>query len=223
MSRKFKRPIESYGLTRYKPMAIELDGAGLGRYRDLADNPIYYYNAIQYAGGGFYRAALGYEVIWDRKAEGVLDLCLDYVLTKVDRDNAYYLDELEIAKDVQLHGVIWPRGVAPQNLSFAIQWPLDLTAGEKLTVRVNLLDKPHHVDLERSNGEVFTISFLRYQNYLSMGMFKKKGRRRNERAKAPAISIKGRTGPRLSLVGGSRKEKPAITLPDIVSGLRKRL
>lgn len=156
-------------------MAIELDGTGLGKYRHLANNQIYYYNVLQHMGGDFYRRVLGYEVLWDLQVERKMMLCLDYYMLKKSESREYYLEELKVNKTTRIHGIRWPRGIAPQTNRFDLQWPFDLKEGESITARINLLDKPHHVDLERSNGEVFTIQYLRYKNYL-IDIFRRKQR-----------------------------------------------
>lgn len=156
-------------------MALEQDAEGLAKYRNLADNPLYYDNAIQYCGGEFYRAVLGYEVLWDRKVERSLVMTLDYLLTSLKETGAYRLDDVKVQASTKIYGIQWQNGVAPQMLNFDLLWPYRLKAGENLLARVNLVDKPNHVDLERSTGEVFTIPFIRYQNCLNNKIFRRKG------------------------------------------------
>lgn len=163
--KKFKRKFDTYELGKHRPIAIELDREGLGKYREYAENPIYYRNCLQYMGGELYRAILGYETIWDKQAEADLMLALDYVLTDFRERELYYIEEMEIVRDFKMHGIKWVKSVPPKELDFNLQWPFDLKRGEKVTVRVNLLDRPNHVDIERGNGEVFTIQFLRYEKF----------------------------------------------------------
>lgn len=136
------------------------------------DNPIYYQNAFQFLGGGFYRRILGYENLWDRDYEGRMNKALDYVLTDLEKRRSYYLEDLVVNRDAAIHGIKWVRGLAPRKLEFNTQWIYELKANERLTVRVNLLDKPNHVDIERENGEVFSVQYLRYQNYKNRSHFK---------------------------------------------------
>jgi len=203
VSRIFNPHPSQAKLGRYKPIALELDKAGLGKYRRLKDNPIYYYNALTHLGGSLYRAALGYEAVWDRRAEQNLVLCLDYLLAKYREEDSYYLEEISVKGPIRLYGLIWPRGIAPKTYAFDLQWPFELKDGENLQVRVNLLDKPNHVDLERENGEVFSIQFMRYQNYLNSGAFKRKGPYNVNRSKSTKSSTnahQGRKRKSLSLV-----------------------
>lgn len=166
MSKKYRFPFETYRLGRFKPSTIELDKDGLGRYQQLTNNPIYYENILKFCGGDLYRAALGYEKMWDRKTERKLMLCLDYFLTDLRDREQYYLEELTVTKPLKLHGVKWFRGIAPQDLTFDLQWVYELKPGESITARINLLDKPFHVDIEQSDGSIHTIPYLKYRKYL---------------------------------------------------------
>ncbi len=206
-------------------MSVELDESGLGRYRDLSLNPIYYYNAITFCGSSFYRKALGYEVIWDKKAEATLVNCLDYLLHKYEEDGDYYFEELKVKQDTRMHGEVWPRGLPPKTLTFAQQWPFELKRGETLTARINLLDKPYHVDLERSTGEVFSIHYPRYAIFRNK-LCKVKGNARREsnkwRSKPPTNGPQGRKREGLSLVKQLSHEDPIKTIPNKLSSLRQR-
>lgn len=163
-------------------MAIEQDRSGLGKYSRLSDNPLYYKNALQYCGGSIYRAALGYETLWDRAKENQLRLCLDYLLVRHSNLKEYYLTTATATRDALLYGIRWHRGLAPRKLKFDLQWPFNVKSGELLTVRVNLLDKPFHVDIEQSDGAVHTILYTRYRSLIDNGLFKPIGEPSNDRA-----------------------------------------
>lgn len=207
----------------YKLSTIEVDPRRkLGRYVSLAENPIYYYGALQYCGGSFYRAALGYETLWDVETEAKLMLCLDYLMSKHELAGHYYIEEIKCNGTMTMHGLPWKRGIMPEHFQFHLLYPFKLNWGESITARVNLLDKPNHVDLERANGEVFSITLMRYLDYVNKGTFSlKKGKLKNEQKypKGPASGYKGSKRPSLSVVGGTRCKDPvrktAVKLPPL--------
>lgn len=218
------QPFLTNELGRIRPIAIELDRAGLGKYKRLATNQIYWMNALQYCGGEFYRKALGYEVLWDRLVERRMMLCLDFYMTKQREAGLYYGEEIKVIKKTRIHGVLWRRGIAPQTPSFGLQWAFDLEVGESLTARINLLDKPYHVDIERGNGEVFTIQFARYKNYL-IDIFRRKPRyeRRTNHTTGSSNSTKRgakATATSLNLVRGLIKKDTARRLSKKMLSMR---
>lgn len=222
MSRKYAKPFSSYELGRFRPMALEQDAEGLFKYKTLADNPIYYQNAIQYCGGELYRTILGYELIWDQNAERTLMLCLDFFCADLENRGLYWLEEIKVIKTQKIHGVSWPRGIAPQELRFDLMWAYGLKEGESLTARVNLVDKPNHVDLERASGEVFTIPYIRYENYITNNLFKRKKvyedkilSRATKRTSSP--KTKG-----LKLVKRASREDPSQSPPSQLLNLSQR-
>lgn len=224
MSKSFTKNIDSYQVGRYKLMSIELDRVNLARYRHLSDNPVYFYNCLTFCGGSLYRAILGYEVLWDRRKEEELMLCLDYFLTTQQDRNLYYTEELKVTRDFRTHGVAWPRGIAPRTLRFDLQWAYEIKAGESLTARINMLDKPYHVDIERGNGEVFSLQLPRYHQLLERFCKPKGNRNETDRNKRRANQTsKGFKGSGLSLVRGfSNKESP-FEVPRKVFNLRQRI
>lgn len=145
-------------------MAIELDRQYLKRYRHLADNPIYYNNAIQYMGGELYRAIVGYELLWSKLVEDKLMLALDYFLSQ--NSESYFLTEMEVVEPMRIYGTYWFRGIKPDPLHFQVQTPFSLAKNEKLIARINLLDKPMNVDIETEAGLVFSIPYMRYKYWL---------------------------------------------------------
>ena len=218
--KKFKHRVEAYSLGRIRPMAIEQDRAGLGKYVRLTDNPLYYYNALQYTGGSLYRASLGYEIFWDKQVEAQLMLCLDYLLTDYRDKQLYYIEEFTALTDLNQHGIKWHRGLAPQTLNFDMMWPFEIKKGERYTARVNLLDKPNHVDLELPNGEIYTLQFLRYQRLLTK--FRRRGSyvKRTTTANRPT-SIPGSKSPSLSLVNKIGQHFSLKKLPVKLSYMRQ--
>lgn len=202
-------------------MSVELDRDQLLKYRELANNPIYYYNAIQYTAGSFYRAVLGYEILWDKRKEAELMLCLDYYLTHLSDEGSYYGETLKTTRDVMVWGIPWTRAVAPRNLSsFKLEWPFELQRGEVLQTRINLLDKPYHVDVERPSGEVFTISYPRYQNFKDQHCKLIRGRRKNDRQKQ-SKELSNPKGEKLSLVKRLSQKQRLSTLFNALSLMRQ--
>lgn len=222
--RKFKRPIDSYEMGRHRCMSMEQDPSGLGKYARFKDHFIYYQNALNYCGGELYRAVLGYENLWDRKAERQLMLCLDFYLQQQVDKRKYYLEETTVKQSLLIHGVKWPRQIPPKTLNFDLQWPFQLQEGEALISRINLLDKPYHVDIERSNGEIFTVPFTRYQNLVDNGMFKRKPRKENYEKRSRSATTRTATpkAKGLSLVGQPSKVHPFKEIPQKLLHLRKR-
>lgn len=232
MSRKFLLPFDSYELSGPKPRALEIASKFSPHRRKivkLANNPLYYINAIQFTNGELYRAVLGYELLWDRKTERDLMLCLDYILTLHLNEETYYFEELTVTTETRIHGVKWPRGIAPRVLAFETQWPYELKTGEKLLARVNCLDKPNHVDVERvSTGEVFTlqlVKYLRYREKLMKGNRDYEERRKRRRG-SEKKSFNGPETASLRLVGKTGKEKPvghlSSKLHHLQEGLRRK-
>lgn len=213
--RNYPNHYDTYALTsRYRPITIELDRDGIMLYRELANNPIYWKEAIQYTGGSLYRAALGYELLWDRKAEEKLISNLDYQLTRHENNGHYFIEEMKVMRDHTCYGIPWIRGVKhEQRAWFAKQWPFKLREGENLTIRVNLLDAPYHVDIEQADGQVHTMRYMAYR-FLLKHIFKRKRMPSNEKStnkprpgtnpKATAYSGK----PGLSLVKPNGRRKP---------------
>lgn len=191
---------------------MEIEQAGtvhLAKYaKKHALNPIYFQNSFIYLGGGLYRRILGYDVLWDKEAEAKLQKALDFYLTRVDTDGSYYFEKLEVTADFKLFGIRWHREVCPQAFKFDLQWPFEMKTGEKLLARVNLLDKPNHVDIEREDGTVFSIQLLTYLNQLSKH-FKRKGPARETKSKkTTGISLQRTKRKGLSLVRRPLEENP---------------
>jgi hypothetical protein len=208
-------------------MAIELDRASpISKYRALADNALYYFNALQYMAGGFYRAALGFEVIYDRRREDELNLCLDYFLTNLIDQKLYYFETLKVLRTTRLYGQRWHREIAPKTHTFDLSWPYELERGEALVCRVNCIDKPNHVDIERvETGEVFSVPVVSYYHFKARHC-QTKGTDIRERQSSRSRGSKttktaGRT--RLSLVKTGGQFKPVEGGYPSVPGVRQRL
>ena len=221
--RKFKHPFDSYEIGKIKPMAIETDRAGVGKYFNrYRDNAIYYENSLKYLGGELYRAILGYDLVWDKKTERNLMLCLDYLMTRYQERDEYYFEELIVTKEVMIHGVTWHRGIAPKKLAFELQWPHQLKPGQRITARVNCLDKPNHVDLELPDGTVFTLQLIKYLRYRETVLKGTKGYERPRRQKTTS-SFTSPKGTGLSLVTKYGNKKPARKISLKLLGLRKTI
>jgi len=142
-------------------MSIELHPQGVVRYLHLNSNPIYYYYAFQFTYGDFYRAIFGYEHLWDEAYETQLIVKLDELLSYLHDRKLYYFEDLKCLRKVKIYGLEWKRGIKPIT-NFLATKPRHISRGERILARINLLDKPHHVDLEFENGDVMTVSFMRF-------------------------------------------------------------
>jgi len=160
--KNFDKDFDSYELSDERLMTIELHPQGLARYRELANNPIYYYHAIQYTNGELYRAIFGYENFWDKKLEDNFMLSLDFFLSRLTEKRDYYFEDLEVFRSFRLEGIPWPSGVKPKHLNFAQRHAAYIPRGMRVLARVNLIDKPNHVDLDFEDGRVFSVSFMIY-------------------------------------------------------------
>lgn len=218
MSKKFLTPVETHSLGRVSPMSAEQDRSGLGKYARYSENSIYYYNSLQFCGSGLYRAALGYEIIWDKKAEANLMLCLDYLLTDYRDKQQYYFEELSSKQHQKLWGIKWHRGIMPKSFNFDLQWPFEIKKGERITARINLLDKPNHVDLELPNGEVFTLQYIRYQRIRHQ--FKVKEEVNVSKYSSSTKSPESSKGKSLSLAPRIRQSFPFKKIPFKLSSMR---
>lgn len=188
-------------------MTVELARNGLSIHRELVSNPIYYREALQYNGGGFYRAVLGFETLWDLKIEQDLNLSLDYFLTAHREKGLYYLSELTATKDFTLNGWKWFRGIPPDPAIFktGMLWPMEVEEGDLFTARVNLLDHPFRVDIEKADGQITTIPYMRYKKLVARHFkIRKKGYdekipHKSRRRALPPLST-ARRKPRLRVV-----------------------
>lgn len=170
-------------------MSIELNPQGVARYKDLANNPIYYFHALQYTNGELYRAIFGYEKIWDKDYEDKLMLILDYVLNRYDERNEYYFENVTSEISLSLKGLVWKNGVKPK-VYFGMKWPVRIPRGFKIMARVNKLDAPFHVDLEFEDGRILTIPYLTYKNLKDRRYLRSK-RDENARAKSKQSKSNG--------------------------------
>ncbi len=164
--RKFPFPFDAYELGSERPILIELHPQGPKRYMHLIDNPIYYFYGFNYVGGSFYRALFGYEALWDEDLENSHVDHLDAFLKRSAQQRDYYLEEISFAYRTKVWGISWPRRVKPvTNFNFrALQKKL-VQRGERALARINCLDAPFHVDIEFSDGEIFSVSYQRYENW----------------------------------------------------------
>jgi hypothetical protein len=164
--KKFAFPFDSYELSSERPMSIELHPQGVARYKHLVDNPIYYFYSFQYVNGDLYRAIFGYEVMWDKEYEDKLVLSLDYLLYRHSERREYYIEEIQFISWVKLRGFIWRDGVKPKltrGISFQAR-PI-VKRGTRATARVNLLDKPNHVDIHFYDDQIISVSLMDYLNW----------------------------------------------------------
>lgn len=222
--RKFNKPFDEWSLTSDYPMSIELSPYSVARYRELSDNPIYYLNAIQYVNGGLFRAALGYEVLWDRKLEERMELALDYFLTRLNDQRDYYLEEIVFSKGITIHGLPWKRRVKPK-FNFSSKWPREVKRGERALARVNRLDGRYHVDLDfDQSGDVITITYMDYER-LKRGHVKSLEKPRNEKRNTRAGRAGSQNGKSRAIQDGQVFSIKDATerLPANVFDLRQRL
>jgi hypothetical protein len=161
--RKFEKPFDDYTVSSEPLMSVELHGQGQVRYIPLIGNPIYYFYALQFTQGSLYRAIFGWERLWDRELEADMMQRLQSHLEKLAKQKLYYLEEIEFIHAAMLRGTPWTRGV-PRQLDHRKQYPLAIKCGARALARVNLVDKPNHVDIEFKDGTVFSISYTRYLN-----------------------------------------------------------
>lgn len=159
--RKFTSPFDSYELTLDRPIAVELHPQGIVRYKPLYENPIYYFYAFQFRGGDFYRAVLGYETIWDEEFEDKLVSDLDNHLSKLRDLKLYYFEDIEILGDRTLIGLVWKRGVKPR-VNFRMRGRMEVLSGTRALARINLADRPHHVDVQFEDGQIITMILMDY-------------------------------------------------------------
>lgn len=201
-------------------MSIELHSQGIARYAPLASNPIYYFHAIQYTNGDFYRAILGYENVWDKDYETALVKSLDYILHYHDKRHEYYFEELVFNTETFLYGIPWRRGIKPA-LDFRATASRRMERGSRAFARINLLDNPHHVDIEFEDGSVMTVAYLRYL------IWKKKHIRslnENSSSRSKQNGPSSKNGQR-GKAGEAESVSSFIasgTLPDNVLDMRKR-
>jgi hypothetical protein len=218
--KKFKKPFDSYKLSsRYRPMSIELHWQGLKAFRDLAENPLYYLNAIQYTNGELYRAIFGYEFLWDREYEGEIMLALDYYLTELDKRGHYYLEEVKVDRPFTLEGRKWRDGLKPKPLTFQkTALAKDrIPSGLRATARVNTMDVPSHVDIEFDNGAIYSVNYIKYQNWKERKLIRSLTHENKPRS---ASDGSGEAGP------AARTRFPlseAVPLPANVHRLQRRL
>jgi len=218
MPKRYEKSFSDYGLVSIRPIAVEQDPAGLGKYKRLRTNPIYYENSLKYCGGSLYRAALGYDIIWNKQNEEDMISALDFLLTSYRFKETYFTEEIRATQPVKLHGVKWNRGVPPKDFSFRTQWPITIFSGEGLTARINALDKPHRVDIERVNGEVFSISLIKYLRFQDTQILKRKDNAKRKTEKNRFLNTK-RWGPKL--VAGFSSNKPSSQVAPSVPNLRE--
>lgn len=153
-------------------MGVELDTAGVGKYvRLYADNAIYYENCFKYMGGGLYRVALGYDLIWDKEREALWMKKLDHHICQLEDLKSYYLEDLIVGHKTTISGFQWPRE-CPPKANNKLQQVFRVKQGERVLARVNLIDKPNHVDIELSNGKVYRLPWLKYNHLKQKGTFK---------------------------------------------------
>lgn len=145
-------------------MSIELNPQGLARYEHLFNHPIYYYHALQYMKGSFFRAVLGYETIWDKDYENSLVRQLDHTLHFHMERKEYFFESIIFTKQTKVFGTLWVRGVKT-GFEMLHQKRKDIAIGQRALARINLLDKPNHVDLDFDDGSVWTIPYVRYLRY----------------------------------------------------------
>lgn len=174
-------------------MTIELNPQGLARYKPLFNNPIYYFHSLQYVGGDFYRAVLGYETIWDRDYENDLIVSLDKLLTQLNETGEYYFEDVRTIRKHYIQASKWYRGIKPSNpFARRVQRIHHLPSGLEGLARINLVDKPHHVDLEFEDGQIFTISFMRYLTYKEKFFRSKRHEKRTKQNRTDAKDGKRR-------------------------------
>ena len=218
MPKRYEKPFSDYDLVSIRPIAVEQDPAGLGKYKRLRTNPLYYENSLKYCGGSLYRAALGYDLIWNKQNEEDMISALDFLLASYRYKETYFTEEIRATQPVKLHGVKWSRGVPPKDFSFDTQWPITIFSGEGLTARINAIDKPHRVDIERVNGEVFSISLIKYLRFQDTQILRRKDGLKRKTEKHRFTNSK-RWGPKL--VAGYSSNKPAPQVAPSVFSMRK--
>jgi hypothetical protein len=161
--KKFEHPFDYYEVVSERPMSLELNPQGVKRYMHLFNHPIYYLYALQFLGGNLFRAILGYENLWDLPLEEKLVHDLDKHLCDLAEKELYYLEEIEFKETSKFFGTRWPKGVKRPVIFTKQKWKR-VERGCRALARVNLIDKPNHVDIEFSNGEVWSIYLMHYLN-----------------------------------------------------------
>lgn len=212
----FEHPFDLYELGNHRTIAVELHTQGVNYYAKLFENPIYYFNAFQFIGGNLYRAILGYGEMWDQDFEGKLINSLDYYLDRVADTFEYYFEQIEFLWKTKLTGIKWRRGIKPKKLDLRLRHPKLAERGTRGLARINLLDKPNHVDIEfYGTGEVYTLSYLQYLRLRDNKRVKVK---RYEKATGSKANRSGATTPSVQASSGEQPTQAlVIKLPGLCS------
>lgn len=134
---------------------------------------------------------LGYGDVWDKPFEEKLVKSLDFYLDWLNERSEYYFEQLEFVHRTRLHGIAWHRGVKPKRIDLRLRHPKLVEAGTRALARINLLDKPNHVDVEFfGTGEVFTISYIQYLRWRNGKKLKVKENAKTSRKAQPRATAR---------------------------------
>lgn len=140
---------------------------------------------------------LGYGDVWDKPFEEKLVMSLDFYLDWLSERSEYYFEQLEFLHRTRVHGISWHRGIKPKRIDLRLRHPKLVEPGTRALARINLLDKPNHVDVEFfGTGEVFTISYIQYLRWRNGKKLKVKENAKTSRQAKPrtATSSSERSG-----------------------------
>ena len=150
MIRVFKELFDSYAIT------VPLHKLSFTAHAKLMTNKLYWDNWGQFLDldgeASLYRAVLGYDEWYDKSRNLEETEKLDYYLNRLSANGNYALKGFKVRLETVLQGVHWKDGVKPGLNRIYGQTrnteAIKFKKGDKLLARINLLDKPEHVDLE---------------------------------------------------------------------------